>query len=72
MLRPEEMTPGRIYEYQLAIDEWSEKAMFAPYEILEVEDYNKIHERLGAEFFHVIYDYSDLTTINIIKRIMYG
>ncbi len=70
MLRPEEMTTARIFDYQMRIQEWDIDAEFKPYELLGTDEFNFWYETLGMEDFWNVYDYSEFTAANILRRLV--
>ena len=66
------MNKQEIEAYQRRIIAWSKNAEFKPYRLLGSEEFNFWYETLGIEEFWAIYDYSEMTTINIIKRLVDG
>ena len=66
------MTGAEIYNYQMSINPWSKDAEFTCYELLDIDEFNKWFEKLGADDFFSIYDYSELTAKAIINNLISG
>jgi len=66
------MTESQIKEYQQRIVAWNNEVEFKPYSLLGSDEFNFWYETLGVNDFWNVYDYSEFTTRNIIRRLVSG
>jgi len=72
MLKPEEMTAARIFDYQMRMEPWDEDAIFPCGDLLGTSVYNKHSEHHGVDEFFSIYNRSEVVAVEIIERMISG